>query len=118
MANMHVLNQIHSIGRLDREIEIWRINETRTATGAVTKVNTSLGTFWAHVDYGARGGGQRELEYAGKLTEIQSVSFVIRYYEGLTPKDFITYEGATYDIKEIVEEGRRRFHRIFTQKRV
>jgi SPP1 family predicted phage head-tail adaptor len=115
---MRILNEIHKIARLDREIEIWRITETRTGTGGVSKTNTSLGTFWAMVDYGGRSGGQQEVEYAGKLTEIQSVSFVIRYYEGITPKDFITYEGATYDIKEIVEEGRRRFHRIFAQKRV
>jgi hypothetical protein len=47
MANMRVLNEIHKIARLDREIEIWRITETRTATGGVSKTNTSGNVFVA-----------------------------------------------------------------------
>lgn len=116
MANLPVLNQIHKIGQLDREIEIWRKTESRTDTGAVRVTNTSLGTFWAYVDYGS-GTGIDEKEDAGKLVEFQKTSFVIRYYSDLTPKDYITYEGETYDIRGIIEQGRKRFLKIITERR-
>lgn len=118
MARISSLNEIYKIGSLDRVIEIFAISETRTGSGAVQRTQVSLGTYWAKVEYvTGSSGGSKESDEAGKLTEFQMVSFIIRIIDGLTPKNYIRYDGEDYDIKGINEEGRKRFIRIIAQRR-
>jgi head-tail adaptor len=118
MARISSLNEMHKIGSLDRVIEIFAIAEARTGTGAVKRTPFSLGTYWAKVEYvGGSAGGSKEGEEAGKLTEFQTVSFIIRKIDGITPKNYIRYDAQDYDIKGINEEGRNRFLKIIAQRR-
>jgi head-tail adaptor len=116
---MHVLNEIHKIGHLDREIQIWSVSENRTDTGSVERTPVSLGTFWAKMEFAmGTSSGSKEADTSGKLTEMQMQSFIIRYNAAVTPKHYITYSDQTYDIKGINEEGRQRFMRLIVQRRL
>jgi len=103
---------------MDRIIEIFQVGETRSPSGAVVRTPVSLGTRWAKVEYvGGSAGGSKEADEAGKLTEFQMVSFIIRKLPGLSPKNYIRFVGEDYDIKGINEEGRNRFQKIIAQRR-
>jgi SPP1 family predicted phage head-tail adaptor len=90
-------------GRLDRTITIRRETETVTATGAVTKTWADLATVRAEVV---------ENVFAENFTaygtaENGTVVFRIRYRADITTADRVFYAGRTFDLKEVVEIGRR-----------
>jgi head-tail adaptor len=118
MARISPLNEIHKIGHMDRIIEIFQVGETRSDSGAVIRNQVSLGTHWAKVEYVVgSAGGSKEADEGGKLTEFQMLTFIIRKIAGITPKNYIRFDGEDYDIKGINEEGRNRFQKIIAQRR-
>lgn len=93
-------------GKLDRQITIEREAETVSASGGVSKTWAPVATVRAELV-------QRTAdEYLAAFGEAESgnVWFRIRYHPGLniTTADRVTFDGAAYDIDEIVELGRRR----------
>lgn len=92
-------------GKLDRPIVVQRKTETVAASGAVIETWVNLLSVRAEVrdptaDEIAGGFGQ---------AEAQSVWFVVRWNPSpITTGDRILYAGRVYDVKEIVEIGRRK----------
>ena len=91
-------------GNLDRQITIERQTETVAASGSVSKSWTALATVRAElVQLAAE-------EYLAGFGEADTggAVFRIRYLAGITTADRVTFDGATYDIDEIAELGRKR----------
>lgn len=91
-------------GKLDRQITIERQTETVAASGSVSKTWAALATVRAElVQLAAE-------EYLAGFGEVDTggAVFRIRYLAGITTADRVTFDGATYDIEEIAELGRKR----------
>lgn len=91
-------------GKLDRTITLERKTETVSPSGAVSETWATLATVRAElVQHSAR----EFFDDPGE-TEMSRVVLRVRYISGLTGADRVTFEGRAYDMKEIVEVGRRR----------
>ncbi len=91
-------------GKLDRQITLERLTETVAPSGSVTKAWAEIATVRAEIVE------QSADEYLSGYGsgESGSIVFRIRYLDGLTTADRVTYKGAAYDIDQLVELGRRR----------
>ncbi|MBF2716889.1 phage head closure protein [Agrobacterium vitis] len=91
-------------GKLDRIITIERQIETVKPSGAVAAAWTNFDTVRAEI---VQQSASEFLTGFGEA-ESNSVIFRIRYLPGITTADRVSYNGATYDLKEVSEIGRRR----------
>jgi SPP1 family predicted phage head-tail adaptor len=91
-------------GKLDRLITIERQTETVAASGAVAKTWAVVATVRAELVQ------QNAEEYLAGFGETEGggAVFRIRYLAGITTADRLVYDGAAFDIDEVVEIGRRR----------
>ncbi|OWU84466.1 head-tail adaptor protein [Oceanicola sp. 22II-s10i] len=91
-------------GKLDRLITIERQTETVAATGAVSKEWAAVATVRAELVQ------QNADEYLAGFGEAEGggAVFRVRYLAGITTAERLNYDGAAYDIDEVVEIGRRR----------
>jgi head-tail adaptor len=75
-------------GKLDRTITVQRLIQAVAPSGAVSKT-------WSNLSFGE--------------AARQTVVFLVRWHPSpITTGDRILYAGRTYDLKEIVEIGRRK----------
>ncbi|MGB6119573.1 MAG: phage head closure protein [Mesorhizobium sp.] len=90
-------------GKLDRTITIQRPTETKSGPHVVTTW-TNIATLRGEIVQ------QSAAEFLTGFGEAENgtVIFRVRYVAGVTTADRISYAGTTYDLKEIVEIGRRR----------
>ena len=102
------------IGALDREITLHSLTYTTGAAGEQIPNTETTATVWAKVVWKY---GDEEME-AGRNEMNTRVEFVIRYYTGINNKFWIEYESEKFDIVNIQEMGRKRFHRVLTERRV
>lgn len=93
-------------GSLDRRITIQR------ATYATSSLNTPIATWadlttvWANITFRNAGEGEAGQQVRATL----QTRFTIRYSSkvaDVNPKDRLTFDGRTYDIKAVYELGRR-----------
>ena len=99
-------------GKLHHLIEIERLQETVQPSGAVTQEWTPVAALRAEpVTITAS-------EFLSGFGEGESRQAVwrIRYFPGLTPADRIRHNGQTFDLKEIVEIGRRKGLELRTKR--
>jgi SPP1 family predicted phage head-tail adaptor len=99
-------------GKLDRRITIQRQTVTQDSYGQDVVTWTDLATVWAEV------GAVRGIERFAAMQTVAEVDtrFVIRHRD-VGPKDRISYGGRTYDIKSVIEIGRREALEIHAQAR-
>jgi SPP1 family predicted phage head-tail adaptor len=92
-----------NIGSMDRRINIERETETVKPSGSVVKSWAPVATVWAEVLQ------QSASEFFTGYGEAETgtVIFRVRYRPGITTADRVTYDGTTFDLKEIKELGRR-----------
>lgn len=93
------------IGRLNRRITIEQKSVTRDAYGGETITWSTVAAVWAAV-LPIRGREYVAIRQAGaELT----TRFVIHYRAGVTPAMRVSYNGATYNIEEVIdsEDGHR-----------
>lgn len=94
-----------SIGKKDRQIQIWRKATTRDASnGSVEESWSYLRTVWAEKQ--DTGGSKRFL--AASLRPETETVFTIWYTENLTELDRIVYREKNYSILSIAEVGRQK----------
>ncbi len=98
---------------MDRKIIIQRGTPAKNASGGEVLTWSDYKTRWAQV----QNFSGDENTTSKKETAFQKVVFTCRYVDGLTEKDRIQYSGMSYDITQIIEEGRRHFHTIHTEYR-
>lgn len=91
-------------GKLDRTISIERKTETVHETGAVVTDWLAVATVRAEV---VTHSADEFLTGFGEA-ENGNVIFRIRYLPGVTTAHRVTYDGKVYDLKEVIEVGRRR----------
>lgn len=100
------------VGALDRQIVIQQNTQSIGANGERTDSWSTFVTVWAGIEYGTGGEGYK----ANQLTASNDVSFVVRYYPGITERMRISYDSAYWDIVHIAEVGRQRFLVLKAQK--
>jgi SPP1 family predicted phage head-tail adaptor len=91
-------------GKLDRSITIERQTETVLPTGAAVSAWSTIASVRAEVVQTTAS------EIATSYGEAQdgSLTFRVRYLLGITTADRVTYAGQAYDLKTVIEIGRRR----------
>lgn len=104
-------------GQMDRRVRIMRKQQTRTASGDVQYSWTSLGDFWASVDY--RTGN--EAEESESIYSHTQVTYVMRYNTQIMVEDrLVDLDNRTrrdiYDIRAILDEGRRHTMRLIAER--
>ena len=90
-------------GRLDRRIEIQVNSPTLNGVGEEIENWNTLYNLWAEV-IPVRGTERYASDQDAAVIEEK---FKIRYVTGVTPLNRILYNGKTYDIKGVLELGRR-----------
>lgn len=91
------------IGRLDRRIELQRMNKNQDESGQPVRTWGTYATVWARVVQP----GQREF-FASDKPNTETINiFKIRYLAGILPTDRISYGGLFYNIAPPKELGRR-----------
>lgn len=90
-------------GRLDQKITILRQTTTIGKAGNVTGPWNTLATVWADVTQVKAS----EFEAESEEGYLEQKKFTIRYLRGLTTKDRIFHNGATWDILGMTEIGRK-----------
>jgi len=91
-------------GKLDRAITIERATQPVAASGAVSATWPPVATVRAEIV------NQSTAEFLAGYGEGEraTIVFRIRYLAGITTADRITFDGSHYNLREIVEIGRRR----------
>lgn len=90
-------------GRLDRRIELQKNSPTQNTAGEEVDNWTELYTVWAEV-IPVRGSERYASQQDAAVIEEK---FRIRYLSDITPKNRILYNSRIYDIKGVLEIGRR-----------
>lgn len=91
-------------GKLDRQITVERETETVAASGAVSKTWAPIATVRVEL---VQLSAEEYLTGYGE-GDVGGAVFRIRHLSGITTADRVTFEGAAFDIDEVVELGRRR----------
>ena len=86
-------------GHLDRRILIQRPVVVRDEHGDELEGWVDVATVWAEFK---RTGGNEEFR-AAQTSNVQTVTFRIRYRRGLDPKMSLVYEGRRYEILDVGE---------------
>ena len=95
-----------SAGSLDRQIQLQEPVLAQSETGeSFAQSWTTRATVNAAIEPGSGG----ESFDADRRTQKQMMQFRIRYRESLTPRWRVLWKGQAYDIKAILEEGRKRY---------
>lgn len=102
-------------GNFDRRITITPVTETLDDAGGTILSDGATTTRWAMKEYG---GGSENVE-AGRIAPIKNVVWTFDYVSTLTERDRITetISGIEYDIQEIEDLERQRYHRVTCVKR-
>lgn len=90
-------------GLLDRRITLQRLDTQTDAAGQALEKYVDVATVWAQVTP-IRGG--ESWASAQRLAE-STHRFRIRWRRELTPLHRVIYEGAAFDVVEVLEYGRR-----------
>lgn len=91
-------------GKLDKTIIIERREQTLGPYGEQYATWTPVANMRAQI---VNGSTEEFIRGQGATTET-SITFRMRWLDGLTTEHRVTYDGAAYDIKELRELGRRR----------
>jgi SPP1 family predicted phage head-tail adaptor len=100
-------------GRLDRRLTLQRRTLIENDYGEPVETWTDLATVWAE---------KIPVRGAERYAAMQTVAeveerFKIRYRKGLTPLDRVVCAGTTYDVKGVLEIGRREGWEILAKGR-
>lgn len=84
-------------GNLIQRIALQSYDESRTASGAVTRTWSTYATVWAQL----RTLSGRERDRAQQEAATLSHEITIRYRSGVRPDHRVYYAGRTFDIKDV-----------------
>lgn len=90
-------------GKLQKTITIERFSSVVDEFGTVVETWTPVATVRAELIQST----VQEFMQAYGVTEDTVAIFRIRYMDGITLADRVTYQGRAYDLKEVKELGRR-----------
>lgn len=93
------------IGKLDRRVTLLSQHRARDGFGGTTEDFTPLAEVWAQVIHD-RGGEMSRVNDAQRQAQA-AVTFRIRWRDDLSTVMRVRWEGADYDVKAVMEIGRR-----------
>lgn len=97
---------------MDRRITLYNYIETKSDTGEPVKTYSLLRTVWAKVEYKTA----QETVMQSLPEALATLTFTIRYIDGIDEKTRIIYQSVNYDIIGMAEIGRKRFWQIEAKK--
>lgn len=102
-------------GKFDRKISIVPVEESLDSYGDSILSDGAAITRWAMKEYG---GGSEKVE-AGRIAPIKTVTWTFDYVSGLKERDKIveSISSQEFDIQEIEDLDRQRYHRVVCVKR-
>ena len=102
-------------GQFDRKITVTRVVETLDTAGGTILSDGTATIRWAMKEYS---GGSENVE-AGRIAPIKTVTWTFDYIAGLSERDRLTESltGQDFDIQEIEDLERQRYHRVTCVKR-
>lgn len=106
-----------NIGRMDRRITLKTPTLTKNGIGESLKTYTTLDVVWAGIVY-PKGLAMNEGEEAGIEKAIKPVEFTIRYRTDVNETVNVYYQSQTYEVKRVVEIGRKQGLRLIAEVRV
>lgn len=106
-----------SIGRLDRRIDILEHTQGTDFAGGETITWSVKAHAWAHMVYQQVGTQEAYTGDGIQQVATQTVTFTIRFLDGVTAKMRIQYDSELYDIEQIAELGRKMYLSITCKKR-
>jgi SPP1 family predicted phage head-tail adaptor len=103
------------IGDMRQRVTIQRETQARDAHGGVTRTWSDVGTRWASVQNGTG----REFVRAKSVSPEMTHLVKMRYYNGLTTKDRLTFKGRTLNIESIADrDERERYYELVCRELV
>ncbi len=106
-----------NIGRMDRRITLKTPTLTKNAIGESLKTYSTLDVVWASIKFPS-GMAMNEGEEAGIEKAIKPVEFSIRFRTDVDETVNVYYQSKTYEVKRVVEIGRRDGLRLITEVRI
>lgn len=94
------------IGRLDRRVTLLAPATVRDSFGAAPEAFEEFGAAWAQVIYDRGGELSRDNDAQRQAQSV--VTFRIRWIEGLRRDMRVRFDGADYDVTDVMEIGRKR----------
>lgn len=94
----------YDVGELDQRIDVKRDTLTSDGMGGSTTTTSTVATLWSHV----RPKRGREVALHDKVEAPALYIFAIRYRSDLRDSDYITWNGADYNIRAILTRGGRK----------
>jgi SPP1 family predicted phage head-tail adaptor len=94
----------YDAGELDQRIVVKRDTLASDGMGGSTTTTTTVATLWSHV----RPKRGREVGLHDKVEAPALYIFAIRYRSDLRDSDYITWNGADYNIRAILTRGGRK----------
>ena len=102
---------IKDLGELDRRITIQQTTETVDSYGQMVRTYSTLGQFWAKVDYVSGNEG----EESNRLEAVKRVELVIRYNSQISEKQRISWDGDIFEVEAVLPVERKRFMHLITR---
>lgn len=90
-------------GELNRRVTVMGYNDTPRADGGIAKAETNLGQRWASIEPLS---GLEYLEASQMGSEVTH-RIRLRYFDGLTTKHRLTYNGREFNIVSILNRNER-----------
>lgn len=90
-------------GDLDRRIVLQRATVTLDGFGGEVETWAPLRTVWAQY----LPGPGREAWRSAEVAAVTEARFIIRWGQGVTVRDRVLYDGKVYDVRGVIEIGRR-----------
>lgn len=100
------MNEIKDIGQLSQRISIYsQTTSLNTSTGERTQTFSTLGDFWAKVDFSSGS----ESESGDIAYGVTNLMVTIRYNSSVTRNHIVKFEGKNYNIRAIEFDQKKMF---------
>jgi len=97
------------LGRMNQQILIQSVTETRSTSGAVTETWATFATVWAAAERTTSSSENTERQLIERQTIKATMDFTVRHRTDITEKMRISYDSRVYDILAIEYEPERQF---------
>lgn len=107
--------QFPGAGQLRHRLNVQAATETRDSFGGVVLTWATIDTVWGSLEAMP----QTPAFVGDQVKAITTHRIILRFYDGLTGKHRIMFEGRIFDILSLVDPGERKaFHELVVQEQV
>lgn len=107
--------QFLGAGQLRHRLDIQAATETRDTFGGVVLTWATISTVWGSLE----AIGQTPIFVGDQVKGITTYRIIVRYFQGLTSKHRVMYQGRIFDLLSLVVPGERKaFHELLAQEQI